>query len=268
MSVVIVIPARYGSTRFPGKPLAPILGKSLLERTWSIARAVHGVDAVYVATDDERIARHATGFGAQVVMTAETCTNGTERCLSALQIRKEKPDIVINLQGDAVLTPPQVIEPLVRALVEYPEIEIATNATRLTVEVYEKLAQQKSAGQAGGTLVTFDQSGKALYFSKTIIPFVRNIDEYRDGKRPLPVFRHIGLYGYRFQALERLASLKPTPLEQIEGLEQLRALENGMHIQVIEVDYEGRTHWSVDSPEDAELVTKIILTEGELLATV
>jgi 3-deoxy-manno-octulosonate cytidylyltransferase (CMP-KDO synthetase) len=175
---------------------------------------------------------------------------------------------VINLQGDAVLTPPTVIEPLIACLVQNAEIEIATPATRLSFDAYEKLVEQKAAGQAGGTLVTFDHTGKALYFSKSIIPFVRNFKDCQDGKTPLPVFRHIGLYGYRFKALERLAALLPTPLEKAEGLEQLRALENGMHIQVVQVDYKGRTHWSVDSPEDAELVKKIILAEGELLAPV
>jgi 3-deoxy-manno-octulosonate cytidylyltransferase (CMP-KDO synthetase) len=116
MSVVIVIPARYGSTRFPGKPLAPILGKTLLQRTWLIAKAVKGADSVLIATDDDRICQHALSFGAEVQMTPTNCTNGTERCLSALSLRKLRPEIVINLQGDAVLTPPAVIEPLIAAL--------------------------------------------------------------------------------------------------------------------------------------------------------
>jgi 3-deoxy-manno-octulosonate cytidylyltransferase (CMP-KDO synthetase) len=268
MSVVIVIPARYGSTRFPGKPLAPILGKTLLQRTWLIAKAVKGADSVLIATDDDRICQHALSFGAEVQMTPTNCTNGTERCLSALSLRKLRPEIVINLQGDAVLTPPAVIEPLIAALTTNPEIEIATPATRLSLDAYEKLAQQKASGQAGGTLVTFDSKGRALYFSKSIIPFVRDLKDCRDNRSPLPVFRHIGLYGYRFEALSRLAALSATPLEKAEGLEQLRALENGMHIQVVQVDYKGRTHWSVDSPEDAELVKNIILAEGELLAAV
>jgi len=267
MSVVIVIPARYGSTRFPGKPLAPILGKTMLERTWLIAKAVKGVDSVCIATDNERIAQHAVDFGAQVQMTPSTCENGTERCLCALSLMSESPDIVFNFQGDAVLTPPAVIERLISALFANPEIEIATAATRLSVEALERLIEQKQAGQPGGTLVTFDGKGKALYFSKSIIPFVRNLEDYRNSQaKLLPVFRHIGLYGYRFNALKKLACLPISPLEKVEGLEQLRALENGMHIQVVEVDYNGRTHWSVDSPEDAQLVEKIILAEGELLA--
>jgi 3-deoxy-manno-octulosonate cytidylyltransferase (CMP-KDO synthetase) len=199
-------------------------------------------------------------------MTPETCENGTERCYAALVLRKEIPDIVINLQGDAVLTPPHVIDALIKSLEQGVHLEIATIASRISIAHYEKLLRQKSTGQSGGTLVTFAQDGKALYFSKSIIPHVRGLTKYKDDNMLLPVFRHIGLYGYRWNALAKLVSLKPSPLEQVEGLEQLRALENGMHIQVVEVDYGGRTHWAVDSPEDAKLVEKIILAEGELVA--
>jgi len=266
VSVVIVIPARYGSTRFPGKPLAPILGTTLLKRTWLIAKAVPGVDSVLIATDDERIRKHAISFGATVQITPETCKNGTERCFFALRLRKEKPEIVINLQGDAVLTPPTVLQPLVDIFKTNPAVEMATLATRLSMDVYERLLRQKSAGQAGGTLVTCDRNGRALYFSKAVIPNIRNLEKYRNERVPLPVFRHIGLYGYRFKTLERLVSLKPSTLELVEGLEQLRALEYGINVQVIEVDYKGRTHWAVDSPEDAKVVERIIMAEGELLA--
>ncbi len=268
MTVTIVIPARYGSTRFPGKPLAPILGTTLLKRTWLIAKAVPGVDSVLIATDDERIEKHALSFGAAVQMTPEACQNGTERCLFAIKSKQEKPDIVINLQGDAVLTPPAVLQPLVDAFKTNPNIEMATLKTRLSMDVYDKLLHQKSTGQPGGTLVTCDSSGRALYFSKAIIPYIRNLEQYRNERVPLPAFRHIGLYGYRFNTLERLVSLEPSDLELVEGLEQLRALEYGINVQVIEVDYKGRTHWAVDSPEDAKTVEKIIMAEGELLASV
>jgi 3-deoxy-manno-octulosonate cytidylyltransferase (CMP-KDO synthetase) len=263
MEAVIVIPARYGSTRFPGKPLAMIQGLSLLSRTWQIAKAVRGVDDVYVATDDERIADHAIGFGGKVQMTSPACANGTERILQALHLLRLKPAIVINLQGDALLTPPKAIEALVNALKNDKSLGFATLSTRLQRRQYEELLQQKSNGKPGGTLVTVDRQGKALYFSKSIIPYVRNADDYdNDG---LPVYRHIGLYGYRYDVLEYLVSLEPTPLELAEGLEQLRALENGIAIKVVEVDYHGRTHWSVDSPEDAKTAEQIILREGEIL---
>ena len=259
MKTVIVIPARYGSTRFPGKPLAIILGKSLLERTWRIANSVKGVDEVYIATDDERIFQHATAFGAKLLMTPAECANGTERVLAALQLAKLKPDIIVNLQGDAVLTPPVVLEALIDELTKTTSADIATAATRLNQDQYNELVKQKSAGQPGGTLVTFDLNCRALYFSRSIIPFVRNASS------PVPIYRHIGIYGYRYRALEKYVTLVPSPLELAEGLEQLRALENGMPIQVVEVDYNGRTHWSVDSPEDAKMAESLILREGELV---
>jgi 3-deoxy-manno-octulosonate cytidylyltransferase (CMP-KDO synthetase) len=259
MKTVVVIPARYGSTRFPGKPLAIILGKSLLERTWRIGKAACGVDQVYVATDDERIRAHATAFGAEVLMTPLECTNGTERVLAALHRADITPEIIVNLQGDAVLTPPVVLEALVNGLIKQSSADIATAATRLSQEQYLELVEQKAHGQPGGTLVTFDKNYRALYFSRSIIPFIRNDSEFA------PVYRHIGIYGYRYDALLRYVSLPPSPLELAEGLEQLRALENGMKIQVVPVDYNGRTHWSVDSPQDAEMVEALIAREGELV---
>jgi 3-deoxy-manno-octulosonate cytidylyltransferase (CMP-KDO synthetase) len=268
MTAVIIIPARYGSTRFPGKPLAPILGLSLLERTWRIAKAVTGIDEVYVATDDERIQEHVENFGGQAVMTPPSCGNGTERALACLESRGIEPDVIVNLQGDAVLTPPSVIQPLVDCLLSDSTIEIATPATRMSFEAYEKLLAQKSTGTAGGTLVTFDKNFRALYFSKSIIPYIRNPKDFVDRPNQFPVYRHIGLYGYRLAALKKYVSLPTSHLETAEGLEQLRALENGMNIRVVEVDYEGRTHWSVDSPEDAKLVEQIILKEGELVGTI
>ena len=262
MEAVIVIPARYGSTRFPGKPLAMILGKSLLERTWRIAKAVGNVDEVYIATDDERIVAYATAFGAKTQITPSSCTNGTERILAALERMNLHPDIIVNLQGDAVLTPPHSIETLINTLTREKDVGFATLATKLSEEQYEELRHQKSDGKAGGTLVTFDRLGRALYFSKSMIPYV---GKGAKGLPALPVYRHIGLYAYRYDMLERYVRLKPTPLEITEGLEQLRALENGIPIRVIEVDYKGRTHWSVDSPDDARVAEQIILREGELL---
>src|SRR5262249_40646503 len=159
---VIVIPARYASSRFPGKPLAMILGKSLLERTWRIAKAVKGVEEVYIATEDERIVEHATSFGAKRQITSSTCTNGTEQILDPLKRLALKPEIIINLQGDAVLTPPHSIAALLDTLKKKREVGFATLAVRLSEEQYEELRLQKSNGGAGGTLVTFDRSGKAL----------------------------------------------------------------------------------------------------------
>lgn len=261
MDIAIVIPSRYGSKRLPGKPMLPIRGKSLLHRVWSIGKAVTGVSEVYVATDDERIADHARSFGAVPVMTSPDCANGTERAHAAIRTLSRRPDAVINLQGDAALTPPWVVQALVDAFHADPSISIVTAAVHCTWEQLAALEEHKRSNPASGTLVTMDRNGRALYFSKTIIPFLRT----RDTTKKPPVFRHIGIYGYSADALDRLATLEPTPLEQAEQLEQLRALENGIPIQVVTVDYRGRTHGSVDSPADVDVVEAIIEREGELV---
>lgn len=260
MNAWVVIPARYGSTRFPGKPLAPVAGRTLIRRTWEIAVAAVGTDRVYVATDDERILSHAQSFGAKALMTPAACRNGTERVLAAAETFASAEDVIVNLQGDAVLTPPHVITEIVRAFEEGQQVQIATPAVRLRQRQYEELRKAKEQGQSSGTLVVFDRSGDALYFSKSMIPFVR--DESQD---PLPVFRHIGLYGYRLSVLRQLSALPASPLEQAEQLEQLRALENGISIRVVQVDYGGRTHWSIDRPEDVAQAEALLQREGEII---
>jgi len=260
MKTIIVIPARYGSTRLPGKPLALIAGKSLLQRTWSIAMTVQHIEGVYIATDDERVKAHAEGFGAQVIMTPVDISNGTERAFHAASSLAWTPDIILNLQGDAVLTPPWVIQTLVDSMLADVAIGFATTAVRLTVEQYQQMVDSKREGAVGGTTVVFDKQHHALYFSKSLIPFMRKKLE-----DPLPVFRHIGLYVYRYDILKQYLALPPSELEQVEGLEQLRALDNGIPIKVVEVDYRGRTHCAVDSQADVDYVEQLIAKEGELL---
>lgn len=260
MKTLIVIPARQASTRFPGKPMALVSGKSLLSRVWQIAKTVRGIDQVVIATDHEKIQKHAESFGAEVVFTRADCENGTERAYDAARKIIPRPDIVLNLQGDAVLTPPWIIQSLVNEMLRSPEIQMATPATRLNWEKYDEFVKSKSEGRVSGTLVVFDKNYNALYFSKGLIPFLRD----RELKEP-PIYRHIGLYAYRYSALEKYVSLSMTPLEQAEKLEQLRALENGIPIKIVPVDYQGRTHWSVDNPEDIQKVEEIILREGELV---
>lgn len=259
MSVTVIVPARYGSSRFPGKPLASIAGMAMIERVWRLAHRAEGVDAAVVATDDARIFDFVTGLGGTAVMTPESCRNGTERVLAAAEQLPQVPEIVINLQGDAVLTPPWVIGAVAQALLADPDMPLATPATRFDAAGYARFVASKQAGDVGGTTVTFDRNGRALYFSKSIIPFLRSPVE------PLPVWRHIGLYGYRMAALRQLCALEPTPLELTEQLEQLRALENGIPMQVVPVDYRGRTHWSVDSPADLAHAEALIAAEGDLL---
>ena len=257
-TTVCVIPSRYGSTRFPGKPLADVAGRSLVQRVYEIGRAARGVDEVIVATDDARIAEHVEGFGGRVAMTDPACRNGTERVHAAVQALEVEPARVINLQGDAALTPPWVLEAVVEEMKAHPELPIVTPAARLDEGSLALLREAKAAGEVGGTSVVFDVNGDALYFSKALIPFVR------DAQGGAPTFRHIGLYGYSAAGLARFMDLSPSPLELTEGLEQLRALENGMGIRVVEVDYRGRRHLAIDSPEDLKRVEGLLAEDGEL----
>lgn len=256
---VCVIPARYGSTRFPGKPLAEVRGRTMIRRMVEIANAANGVDRVLVATDDARIADHVADFGGTAVMTDPSCRNGTERVANAVATLDLEPARIINLQGDAVLTPPWVIEAVVEAMVADPEAPIVTPAARLDARSRALLVEAKAAGEVGGTSVVMDKDGYALYFSKAIIPFVR------DAEGGAPTFRHIGLYGYSRSGLARFVKLAPSPLERTEGLEQLRALENGMRVRVVEVDYRGRRHLAIDSPEDLVRVERVLDEDGELV---
>lgn len=270
---VLVIPARRGSTRFPNKPMAMVEGRKLLYRTWQIAQAVKNVDQVWVATDDQEILEFAQSFGANAVMTSAQCENGTARTFDAVTRLGIQPDVVVNLQGDALLTPPWVIQAVVDEMLSRPELQMATPATCLTWEKFEEFQKSKQNGRVSGTLVVFDLSKKALYFSKGTLPTLRPSPPtqgaaQKQGPIPSsdsPYFRHIGLYAYRYSVLQKYCSLQPTPLEQIEKLEQLRALESGIPIQIVPVDYRGRTHWSIDNPEDVPVAEAIIRREGELV---
>jgi len=259
MSTCIVIPARRGSTRFPGKPMAKILGVTLLERVWRIARAVKAAERVVVATDDEEILAFAHSFGAEGVMTSPACRNGSERALAAVEALQIAPEIVVNLQGDAPLTPPWFIEDVIAAL-RSGKHGIATPAMQLTWDEYDALVRSRADARASGTFVVFGAAHEALYFSKAAIPAVRT----RVG--PLsPAYRHVGLYGFTLPILRRYAGLQPTPLEVAEGLEQLRALERGIPIRVVPVDRRGRSLCSIDNPSDVAEAEAIIRREGELV---
>lgn len=258
---ILVIPARYGSTRFPGKPLALVAGVSVLERVWKIATSVKGVDRVVVATDDERIREHTAAFGGEAVMTPVECANGTERMWAVIETMTKRPRIAINLQGDAVLTPPWVIQNIVDEFGRDTDAQIVTPAVHLTPAQVGALEADRAQGIFGGTTVTFDSGKNALYFSKSIIPHIRN----RKGMQEFPIFQHIGMYGYRVDTLEKYVKLPEGRFEKAEQLEQLRALENGIPIRIVMVDYRGRTQWSIDNPSDIAAAEKIIQREGELI---
>jgi 3-deoxy-manno-octulosonate cytidylyltransferase (CMP-KDO synthetase) len=248
---VIVIPARYASTRYPGKPLATLrlpggARRSLIRLAWEAARAVPGIAAVHVATDDSRIAAAAEGFGAEVVMTSDTCRNGTERCAEALAAGAIEADLVVNLQGDAPLTPPWFVTELVARMAEDAGAEVATPVLRLDALGLRHFREDRAAGRVGGTTAVFDARGHALYFSKEVIPFTGE----GDAPVPIPVFHHVGVYAYRPAALAAYAGLPEGPLERLEGLEQLRFLENGIPVACVEVAARGRAFWELNNPED------------------
>jgi 3-deoxy-manno-octulosonate cytidylyltransferase (CMP-KDO synthetase) len=258
---LIVIPARFGSSRFPGKPLEVIAGKFLIDRVWRIAVAAAAGAPVVVATEDQRIADVVADFGGQAVMTSDRCRNGSERALEAARVLGGNWSWILNVQSDAPLIPPGVLSAVIEGLKRSDAPPIVTPAVRLTWEQWEHLVEQRSRGVNSGTTVTFDKRHSALYFSKSIIPAIRKprTDEI------CPVYQHLGLYGYRFDSLEQYVKLAPTSLEEAEQLEQLRALENGMRILVVQADLQGRTLWSIDNPSDVKVVEEIIAREGELV---
>ncbi len=263
MSAVILIPARYASTRYPGKPLVMLRGpdgeKSLIQRSWEAARRVRGADAVHVLTDDERIARAASGFGASVLMTSTAARNGTERCAEALDMLDQEPEIIINLQGDAPLTPPWFVEALIEAMEQDAGAAVATPVLKCGRQTLENFIADRRAGKVGGTTCVMDTGRRALYFSKEVLPFVGELT----AESPLPeVYHHVGVYAYRPQALRAYRSLPQGALEKAEGLEQLRFLENGIAVLCVPVQARGRVFWELNNPVDVARIEKI-LQEGQ-----
>lgn len=263
MKTVIVIPARYASTRYPGKPLVTLTGhdgiaKSLIERSWNAAMAVKGVDGVFVATDDDRIKDAAEAFGAQVIMTSESCENGTARCAEAALSGAFEADLVVNLQGDAPLTPAWFVEDLIAAMAARPEAPVATPVVQCDAQTYAHFRADRAAGLVGGTTAVFDNQNRALYFSKEVLPYIAPAKE-ADAEGD--VFHHVGLYAYRPDALAQYATWSEGRLEGHEGLEQLRFLENGVEILCVEVEGRGRVFWELNNPGDVERIESILKAE-------
>ena len=259
----VVIPARWASSRFPGKPLVGLRGasgavKPLIQRAWEAAMAAPGFAEVAVATDDARVAEAARAFGAKVVMTPDTCRNGTERCAAALSGLQSDPEVVVNLQGDAPLTPPWFLTALHAAMAD-PEVAVATPVLRCDAEAHAAFLADRAAGRVGGTTAVFDARGRALYFSKEVIPFTGRT--FADGD-PCPVFHHVGVYAYRPAALAAYAGWPEGQLERWEGLEQLRFLENGAPLACVEVEARGRSFWEVNNPEDVPRVEAALARAG------
>lgn len=257
--IAIIIPARHASSRFPGKPLVEIrngagLARPLIAWSHAAASAVRGADGVFVATDDERIAQAVTGFGGTALMTPESCANGTERvaaCLTALPAA----DLIVNLQGDALLTPPAFVEALIAYMHAHPQAQVSTIAVRCSPATFRHLAEDAAQGRVGGTTVVLNAAGEALYFSKRILPYLP------DGAMPdedMPVLLHLGLYAYRRAALDQYVAAGATMLELVEGLEQLRFLVEGVPVHVLTMTETGYPIVEVNNPSDIALVEGIL----------
>ena len=245
----------------PGKPLAAIAGQSMLSRVHDIALAVaSGRDVgVLVATDDERIGAHCDAIGARWVMTPVDCPTGTDRALAALHAVESDAENVINLQGDAPLTPPDFLTAIIDAFAT-TSADVITPVVRLDWSALDALRAAKQVTPFSGTTVALGTDGNALWFSKNIIPAIRNEASLRELSELSPVFRHVGVYGYRRKMLEQFNALPAGHYEQLEGLEQLRVLENGYAIHCVTVDYAGRPSMSgVDSPEDLARAEALLL---------
>lgn len=260
MKTVILIPARYASTRYPGKPLAELTlpsgeKKSLIRMSWEAAMQVKGVDAVYVATDDDRIRDAAQAFGAEVIMTSESCENGTARCADALAKADIQADLIVNLQGDAPLTPAWFVEDLIAAMKADPEAQVATPVLQCDPLTYGHFVEDRKAGRVGGTTAVFNAKGHALYFSKEVLPYI-DADKVPDSD--IPVYHHVGVYAYRPDALAAYTSWPVSELETLEGLEQLRFLVNDTKVRCVIVEGKGRVFWELNNPEDVPRIESVL----------
>lgn len=237
MKKICIIPARYASTRLPGKPLQLIAGKPMIQRVYEQAILAQKVSEVIVATDDERVFQAVEKFGGKAVMTSPKHRSGTDR-LAEVALQYPKVDVIINVQGDEPMIPPSIIDALAEAFEKDKNLVMATMKCPMLEEEYADPAAVK---------VVTDLNGYALYFSRSLIPYPRNKEDFK-------VYKHVGIYAYRRDFLLQYAVLEPTELEKTESLEQLRALENGYKIKVLESDFRGV---GVDTPEDLAKVNKI-----------
>jgi 3-deoxy-manno-octulosonate cytidylyltransferase (CMP-KDO synthetase) len=263
MNTVILIPARYQSSRYPGKPLASVKGatglaKPLIQRSVEAARRVKGVSGVFVVTDDERIAEACALPKVGVIMTSPECRNGTERCAEALA-QLHDPDLVINFQGDALLTPPSFVEALIARMESDRDALVATPAMRLRSDEVRTLQAEERAGRVGGTTVVADAESRALYFSKRLIPYLPagTLDSEMS-----PVRLHVGIYAYRPEALRRYVPTPVSELETLEGLEQLRFLVAGIPMSVVEVETPPFALRELNNPEDVAPIEQALAEAG------
>ena len=238
MKVLCVIPARYSSTRLPGKPLAMIAGKPMIQHVYERACRALLPQEVVVATDSKIVADAVKGFGGKVMMTSPDHPSGTDR-LAEVALSYPDIDVIVNVQGDEPMIPPEVIDKLAQAFEDDKDLNMTTLKTLMGEEEYNNPNAVK---------VVTDQNGYALYFSRSLLPYPRN--KTADFK----VYKHVGIYAYRRSFLLSYAAYEPTPLEQIEGLEQLRVLENGQRIKVLESKFQGI---GIDTQEDLDAINAL-----------
>lgn len=238
MKVLCVIPARYASTRLPGKPLSMINGKPMIQRVYERAVQARLPQEVVVATDHEAVYKAVESFGGRAMMTSPDHPSGTDR-LAEVALNYPDIDVIVNVQGDEPMIPSEVIDRLAECFDHDPELDMATLKVKMLEEDYNNPAAVK---------VVTSLSGYALYFSRSLMPYPRNKPE------DFNVYKHVGIYAYKRDFLLKYAAMAPTPLERAESLEQLRALENGYRIKVLESDFQGV---GVDTPEDLAAVNEI-----------
>ncbi len=266
---LIAIPARYESTRFPGKPLEKIAGKEMILRVYENAKkaaANFGEEVrVVVATQHQLIKDFCDANNMEWVNISYDCKNGSEAVLEAAEnIEGEKPEFIINLQGDNPLCPPWFVEDMLNAYKQSQDVALITPCVKMTWEQLDALRESKKTTPFSGTTCILDNDNYAIWFSKNIIPALRPEAQLREESDTSPVHRHIGLYGYKYEPLKKYVSLPMTDYEKLEGLEQLRFLENGMKIKVVVVDYKGYGSMSgVDSPEDVGRAEALLAKHGE-----
>lgn len=262
MKSAIIIPARYGSTRFPGKPLTLIDGQSMLSRVVAIARqaadSMGDID-IAVATEDERILNHCEEIGVQGIMTSDDCATGSDRVLEAVEKLDSDIEFVLGLQGDAPFTPVEAPLKMLQAVQDNPDIQVVTPVIKLRWEELDRLRTQKQVTPFSGTTAILNSENQALWFSKNILPAIRKEENFRESNEFSPVHQHIGLYGYRVETLKKFVALPQGHYEELEGLEQLRLLENNILVHTITLDVEaGLAQAGIDSPEDVIRAEKIL----------
>jgi 3-deoxy-manno-octulosonate cytidylyltransferase (CMP-KDO synthetase) len=264
VSVAIVIPARYASSRYPGKPLALLKGatgieKPLIQRSFEAASQVSGTSTVHIATDDDRVAEAGRLIDAGVIMTPESCRNGTERVAATLDALPGDTDVIINFQGDGLLTPPDLVEALIAHMRAHPDCLVATVAVRCSPTAYRHLIEDQRHGRVGGTTAVVDTRGNALYFSKRVLPHIAPGDAREADP---PVLLHLGLYAYRRSALATYLAASETELERIEGLEQLRFLVHGVPVHVVTADPPAWDTIELNNPSDMAPIEAILASRG------